>query len=258
MKRLFFLLIVILGIHSAYGKCAMSGMQFYPDQNEISLNSLFIIEGYAISQKTVESFKDRKVFLESDDGDEVELELLEIRQGQMQLMQAIFRPTSKLKPNTVYRPKYENQSEGESIEMKRWNSEKNESEPVQWKTSSREKKSKLNPNLALEFEKNELKHYGCGPASYAIFDIKNANESEVWYKTEVAEIETNTSTTFYLFERFGQVSVGHGMCAGGFTFQESHKYKVRFTPMNSDGESLETTDWIPFDSPYQKMFYPFP
>ena len=40
------------------------------------------------------------------------------------------------------------------------------------------------------------------------------------------------------------------MCAGAFTFSEKGKYKVRFTPMNTNGKSLETTDWITFESPY--------
>ncbi len=257
MKRLFFILFLILGIHSAQAECSMSGMRFYPIQKEIGLNSLFILEGYAMSQKTVVSFKDRKIYLESDKGEEVELELLEVYEGQMNLTQAVFRPKSKLKPNTLYSPKYENETERESLEMKRWNDEIKQNEKVEWRTSSRAKVSKLNRKLGLEFIKNELNHYGCGPASYAVFDIINADESEAWFKTEVVEIETNTLTTFYLVERMGNVEVGHGMCSGGFKFKDSHQYKVRFTAMNSDGDSLETTDWVEFDSPYQKMKNPF-
>ena len=70
----------------------MSGMQFFPKNRNISLNSLFIIQGYSMSEETVESFREREVYLVSESGELVLLTLQEILKGQMSLTQAIFKP----------------------------------------------------------------------------------------------------------------------------------------------------------------------
>jgi hypothetical protein len=66
----------------------------------------------------------------------------------------------------------------------------------------------------------------------------------------VIELSTNKKTTFYLTEWENKLNVGRGMCSGAFVFKDQGKYKVRFTPTNSDGESIQTTEWKIFDSPF--------
>lgn len=159
----------------------MSGMQFYPEQKEISLNPMFIIQGYSSSQKTVNSFKERTIYLESEKGELIELNLLKILKGQMSLTQAIFKPSKELKPYTTYFLKYSDQTENEGREMMQYNREKNEREKVYWRTTNKKTTETLNANLIIEFEKTEVMLYGCGPSANAIFKIKNKSESEIWY-----------------------------------------------------------------------------
>ena len=47
-----------------------------------------------------------------------------------------------------------------------------------------------------------------------------------------------------------KLKVGHGMCSGAFIFKQKGKYKVRFTPMNIDGQELTKTEWKTFESPF--------
>lgn len=250
MKKTFLFLLFSFVIQLAFSDCLMSGMEFFPKQKEISLHSNFIIQGYAMSQKTINSFKERKIYLESKDGDLIELTLQEILKGQMALTQAIFKPSKKLEPNTFYFLKYTNQTESEIQEMKQWNSEKKEMEYVYWKTTDKKFLPTLNPEMKVEFEKTEVVQYGCGPSANAIFNIKNKTETEIWYKTEVIELSTNIKTTFYIGEWKGKLNVGHDMCSGAFIYKHKGKYKVRFTPMNTDGKPLKTTKWKVFESPY--------
>lgn len=257
MKKITFLLLLTFGIKSAFADCGISGMSFLPETKEISLNSMFIIQGYAFSQKTINTFKDRTIFLESESGEIIELNVQEILKGQMELTQAILCPLTELKPNTKYFLKYSKQTERESNEMRHWNSDKNEYEKVYWKTTDKKSLDTLNSNLTLEFDKTKVIHYGCGPDANAIFNVKNKSSSEVWYKTEVVDIKTNEQTTYYIKEWNEQLHVGHGMCAGAFTFNNKGKYKVRFTPMNTDGKSLKTTEWETFDSPFMNDKSPF-
>ncbi|WP_299212257.1 hypothetical protein [uncultured Aquimarina sp.] len=250
MKKIIFILFLTFGIKSAFAECSSIGMQFFPETKEIGLHSMFIIQGYALSQETINSFKNRVVYLESEGGELVVLNLQEILKGQMKLTQAIFCPSKELKPNTTYYLKYADQTEQEINQMKQWNPEKKESERVFWKTTEKKSLASLNLNLSLEFENTEVTRYGCGPSVNAIFKIKNKSASETWYKTEVMNLSTNSKTTFYKKERNGRLYIGHGMCSGAFTFDRKGKYKVRFTPMNIDGKSLKTTEWKTFDSPF--------
>ena len=253
MKKIILLLFLTFGIKSAYADCFMcsgSGMEFFPSTKEISLNSTFIIQGYAFSQKTINNFKNRVIYMESENGEMIKLNLQEILKGQMQLTQAIFRPISELKSNTTYFLKYSDQTENEGREMIQYNREKKEREKIYWKTTNKKVLETLNSNLNIEFEKTEIIHYGCGPSVYAIFNIKNKSKNEIWYKTEVIDLKTNNKKVFYIKEWNGKLNVGHGMCAGAFTYNNKGKYKVRFTPMNTDGKSLKTTNWEIFESPF--------
>ncbi|GGZ88630.1 hypothetical protein GCM10007028_28340 [Algibacter mikhailovii] len=211
---------------------------------------MFIIQGYAFSQKTINTFRDRTIYLESENREIIKLNVKEILNGQMDLTQAILCPLTELKPYTKYYLKYSNQTEKESNEMRHWNSDKKEYEKVFWKTTNKKSWATLSSNLTLEFDKTEVIHYGCGPSAKAIFNIKNKSSSEVWYKTEVIDIKTNKQTTFYIKEWNNRLHVGHGMCAGAFTFHNKGNYKVRFTPSNIDGKSLKATKWFTFDSPF--------
>jgi hypothetical protein len=250
MKKIILIFLLTFGIKSTYADCSSSGMSFFPSTKEISLNSKFIIQGYSFSQKTINSFKTRTIYLESENGELIELELQELLKGQMQLTQAFFCPISELKPNTTYFLKYSDQTENEEREMTQYNREKKEREKVYWKTTEKKALENLNSNLKVEFENTEVMHYGCGPSANAIFNVKNKSGSEIWYKTELVEINTNKKTVYYIKEWNETLNVGHGMCSGAFTFNRKGKYKVRFTPMNTDGKSLKTTDWKTFESPF--------
>jgi len=235
----------------------MSGMEFFPEQKEISLNSMFIIQGYAFSQETISSFSERKIYLESNKGELIELNLQEILRGQKQLTQAIFCLSSELKPNTQYFLKYTDQTESEGREMMRYNRETHESEKVYWKTTDKKTLKTLHSTMSIEFEKTEVILSGCGPSAYAIFNVKNKSDFEVWYKTEVIDLNTNCKKVFYIQELDGKLNVGHDMCAGAFTYDYKSKYKVRFTAMNTDGKSLPKTEWKTFESPFVNDKYPF-
>ena len=250
MKKFFLLFFFTIGLYSASAECGMDGMQFFPEKRNISLNSMFIIQGYSLSEKTINSFKNRTVYLESKDGELIKLNLLEILKGQMSLMQAIFKPEKELDPNNIYFLKYSEQTENETRDMMQWNSETKQSEKVFWRTTDKKSIELLNPNLSIKYQKTEVVHYGCGPSANAIFGINNKSNSEIWYKTEMVNLTTKEKTIYYIQGWNGKLNVGHGMCSGAFTFNRRGKYKVRFTPMNIDGNSLSTTEWKIFESPF--------
>ena len=251
MKTLL-LITIVFGLNTANADCSSSGLYFFPQQKEISLNSMFLISGYYNSQKTIEKFKDRKIYLTSDNGEKIELILQNIYVGQMHLTQAFFKPINKLSPNTIYFLQYENQTDAEKEDFEQWNSTKKLREKVNWITTDSKNTQPLNLDLGIEYNKSEVTPFGCGPAAYAIFTLKNRKPGEVWSKTEVVNISTGKQTTYILPVANETLSVGHGMCSGAFSYEPTGQYKVRFTLMNIDGKALVPTNWITFDSPFMK------
>ena len=256
MKKFIPSLFLIFSANAIFASC-ISTMTFYPRQKEISLNSMFIIEGYLSCQETINSFKKRKVYLESENGEMTELILQQILKGEADITQALFKPSEALKPNTIYSLKYADQTELEEKQMSRYNSSKKEWEKTYWKTTDKKSMPALDPTLSIKFRNTEFEMFGCGPNSFAVFRIENKPENEVWYKTEVVEIATNKSTVYYIEDKEDRLEVGRDMCGGAFKYLGKGKYKVRFTPMNTDGEALKTTGWTTFDNPskHYKEFY---
>lgn len=258
MKNTFLIIILLFAIQQASAECAMSGITYYPDQSTISQNPMFIVEGYSFSQKVIKSFEnDRTAYLESEDGEKIDLVLREILIGQMGLTQAIFKPEKELKLNKKYFLKFTHLADKENYkELTRYNRETKKHEPVAWKVS-RKQTEELNENLELKFEQTDVQYYGCGPAAYAVFQPHNSSELEIWYEAEVYDEKTKTSTIYIIKTWEGKLQVGHGMCSGGFTFNKDGNYKVRFTPMNIDGKKLATTEWKSFESPFKNSKNPW-
>ncbi|SHG11417.1 hypothetical protein SAMN05444483_1054 [Salegentibacter echinorum] len=238
MKNTILLLFLLFTIHQSSAECAMSGFTYYPEHSAISQNSIFIIEGYSFSQKVINSFKnDREAYLQSEDGEKIDLILKEILIGQMSLTQATFKPAEKLELNKKYFLKFTHLTNKENYnELTRYNRETKEHEPVAWKVTDNNTEE-LSDDLSLKFEKTDVQYYGCGPAAYAVFQPQNSSDLEIWYRTEVYDEKTKTSTIYIIKTWKEKLQVGHGMCSGGFTFSKDGDYKVRFTPMNIDGKN---------------------
>jgi hypothetical protein len=247
MKIYLTILLFFLSLHSTFAKCANGGFQFYPEQKEIGMNSMFIIQGYGASQKLIVEFEETKMFLISKNGELIELKLQELFKGKKGLTQAIFKPSKELEPNTKYYLKHPDNS----IEyFTQWNSERKKREKVYWKTNDLKTFETLDSNLKIEFEKTKVIYYGCGPSVNAIFKTSTSSESEIWYKTEVYNMTDNSTEIYFIKDSNRILNVGHGMCGGAFDFDRTSKYKVRFTPMNIDGNKTTTTEWFEFENPY--------
>ena len=245
MQKIAILFLILLYSNQAFSECNFRGIDFFPEQKEITINSMFIIQGYHISQSIISSFKNRPVYLISENNDSTELILQETLTSAQYITQAIFFPSKELKPQTTYYIKFSGQTEEETKLIN--NYQKNRT--IYWTTTNKRTKNISDDNIKIKLKKTEVIPYGCGPSVNAIFKVHNEPTSKVWYKTEVICIETNSKETFYIKQYDGYLSVGHGMCNGAFSFQKSLHYQVKFTPINTNGQKLKISDWYYFDSP---------
>jgi hypothetical protein len=224
---------------------------------------LVLIPGHTNIEKIIELNKTSEVILTSlnkkypvyleSEGHKVKLNVKSTYKGLFELTQAILEPDEKLIAGRTYQLKIDKLDEFESSLVSRWNSELGKDEPITWKVdggTDTETPELLNiPELV---DKRTI-HYGCGPAIYADFKIQAKDESELLVKTELVDLESGESTTYFLnFDDTDTLSVGHGMCSGAFDYKENGKYKVRFSLMDICGnENEKWTAWIEFDSPFE-------
>lgn len=253
MKIILTILVGILLTGQTFAKCASSGIWAFPQNGVIKQNSWIMIEGYATSQKIINSLnQDYPIYLESK-GHKVKLNVTSIFKGQFQLTQAILTPDEKLISSRTYTLKIDNLDKHEKTLLTKWNSDTNEKEPITWEVEgATDTEAPVLSNQSGLVNKRTV-HYGCGPAIYADFKIQTRDESDVLVKTELVDLESGESTTYFLsINDSDTLSVGHGMCSGAFDYKENRKYKVRFSLMDICGnENNKWTDWIEFESPFE-------
>jgi hypothetical protein len=253
MRYLLFIIFSLSISSEVLADCSSSGIWAYPSTNELNQNSIIVVEGYAISQRVIDSLNvGYHIYLESGK-QKIELEVIETCKGMFSVTQALLRPKSVPTKGNTYNLKISNLDDWEERSLTKWNSEKKEYEPIAWKVSS--KVDNENPKWITEpklVDKTTI-WYGCGPAVYAVFDLKISDSSHSLIKTELYNINTKESNTYYLtLNDDGKLNVGHGMCSGAFDFQERQQYKIRFSLTDVSGNSNnKLTDWINFDSPYE-------
>lgn len=251
MKKLLILVFITFYGFSLFAKCGMSGIWVFPNGNEIAKNSMFVIEGYAMSQKTIKRLEyGNQAFLESENHI-VKLNLKDIYVGGFGLTQAILKLEEDLIVGNEYTLKIDSLSRYDNLYKR-----DAYGKPISWKVKNETDtkkpfwKSEIRPKL---LNTSYIK-FGCGPEVFAHFQVKINDASETLVKTEVMNLKTKESTIYYLNSRDGKISVGHGMCSGAFALNKNGKYQVRFDLMDASGNSYgKWSEWTKIDNFSTKM-----
>lgn len=236
MKKIITIQLLLLLSYSAIGKCLSESLTFWPNNKEININSVFLIDGYGRSQEIVHGLgKAHKVFLKSDK-EEIELIVTQVNVGLYQLTQAILRPKTKLTPNTVYKLVIKGIN---SDKIKKYNTETHKHEDVIWTTTNEvDNQPPTWTSLPTEFDKS-YHEYGCGPATYVDFKFEAKETSELLFK--VTLLSDDTETVYYIQSQDKLIKVGHGMCSGAFNFNQGRKYSINIDLMDSSGNVTKWT-----------------
>ncbi|MFK7907130.1 MAG: hypothetical protein AB8B69_18485 [Chitinophagales bacterium] len=257
MKKLALTLFLLSLSISVFSICAPKEIEFFPHTNAVSPNSLISIEGYGKVQGIVNELGELYPIYLKCGNFEIELELIENCVSQGGRTRVVFRPTSQWVAGGRHELVVENLKPKDKRLFERRNTN-GEAFPISWGVTKNMDKS---PPQWLQ--KPKLKDtfwidYGCGPASYALFDYELKDDSQVLIKTEVLDLHTNDSTVYYLQREINdtQLKVGHEMCGGAFRFKKNHNYKVRFELMDACGNVTGVwTDWVEFESPENKAVW---
>ena len=233
MKILIIILFTIASGFYASGKCASSGMDFWPKSKVIKQNSIFIIDGIYESQEIIKGLGAKhKVYLKGK-GEKIELKVSQIYKGDLSVTQAVLKPTELLKAGVVYELKIDNLPKGSDL-LVRYN-EDYEKEKIVWEVEEGTDTAVPEWGKKPELKSKEYEELGCGPVSYLKFAYSVVDDSEVIFKTSVKNLTTGRSSTFFITSYEDLILVGHGMCTGAFTFDDGKKFEVHISIMDASG-----------------------
>jgi len=233
MRQTLTLLIGLFWTVSLYADCLGDGLYVFPTGNTIRQNSIFVLDAYAHSQNIIARLnKKHPIYLRSGEK-KVMLIVRQICVGQFDLTQAILVPESQLESGLEYELLIDSLPQSESL--KRYNRKTKEYELIKFKVVAgididkpvlTSKPKEIDKSYAL---------FGCGPAMSVNFDFPVLDSSEVLIKTTVKNVKSGVETTYYIQPDNNQISVGHGMCSGAFTFDDSNDYEIEFSFMDASG-----------------------
>ena len=210
-----------------------------------------MLVGYFRSESIIDSLNHSYPIYLLSDKHKVRLNVKTINKGDFGLTQAILILDETLAPGETYVLTIDNLDEDSNNQLTRWNARLRKMEPIAWVVV--EGIDLLKPKLksAPKLIKDKTNLYGCGPSVFVEFKLSVDEESLVLIKTELVEISSGKSTIYYLpLSESSKLNVGHGMCSGAFKYKREKSYKIRFSPIDINGNDSDTwTEWIAFESP---------
>jgi hypothetical protein len=252
MKQLLSIILVLWATIQVTAKCLWAGITVFPSGNTIKQNSIFVIEGYAESQKVILGLNTiYPIYLKSGNA-KIKLLVTNTYVGQLHLVQAILKPDAQLEAGVEYTMYIDSLPDFEYIKKYNYHLEKDQ--VAKYKVLVENDTDKPVLIEKPRKQKKEYILYGCGPAINAIFSYPVKDSSQVMVKTTVKNLKTGIETTYFIKpDEEDGIHVGHGMCGGAFTFKNGRRYEVEFSFMDASGN---TTAWkgkrIKFTRPRKK------
>jgi hypothetical protein len=240
MKILLTIIISLFGTLTVFAKCTSKGLWVFPKGQTIKQNSIFVLDGYAESQKIIlELNKKHNIYLKSGNK-KIKLLVIEVCVGQFRMTQALLKPETELEAGIEYimhiddLPKYES--------FNRFNKLTHKYEPVTYKVLDEKDNEKPQfKAMPTELYKT-LVSFGCGPSTHVVFSSPVKDSSDIIVKTTLKDLKTGKETTYYIQPDGDKIKVGHGMCSGAFDFEKnSNNFEVEFSFLDASGN---LTPWI--------------
>ena len=211
-------------------------MEFWPASTTIYENSLFVIDGYHLSNKIIVQLNQKYPIYLTSGNLKVELKIKEITFGEAGLTQVVLLPVKEIIPGNEYQLNIDNIPSIDMPFINHWNPETEKYEFPTWKVIKgrdiQTPRWKIRPN---EVKKTYVQ-YGCGPESYVYFNFQALDQSEILIRTSVTSLISNKTIICYLRPDKNEVlKVGRGMCGGAFSFEDGEKFEVTFDIMDASG-----------------------
>lgn len=248
MNRLNVLLTILLSFlcaTSAHAMCGSSRLTVFPSGQAIGRHPIFVLEGYANSQKVITGLNNQYAIYLQSGKIKVRLMVKDVYVGDFRLTQALLYPESVLTVGLEYTLHIDSLPDSEHVHrLKRYVD--SVSYTVVPETDTQSPRLFSQPEVITKM----LSYFGCGPATHVVFSNPAIDESEIIVKTTVRNVHSGKKTTYLVVPDSSKIFVGHGMCSGAFYFDSTDEYEVEFTFMDAAGNSTPwSTERIRFTKP---------
>ena len=239
-------IVFFIGFKS-FADCGGGGLTAFPHSGKIRKNCVFVVDGYASSQKVIQGLtKKFPVYLKSG-SEQIPLKVLEICVGDFYMTQAILKPEKPLTSGKEYQLIIENLPGHNQLSV--YNPKTHKSDPISYfVTDASDTDAPVWTQKPKEKDKS-LVHFGCGPSIHVNFKLNVKEESDFLIRTTVKNVKTGSETTYYIGSEDNVLSIGHGMCSGAFDFDDSVNYEAKFAVMDFSGNVSGETEWVAFTKP---------
>ena len=248
MKQLLTFIIGLFCTANVYADCAGNGLWVFPRGNNIKQNTIFVIDGFAESQKIILQLnKKHNIYLKNGQK-KIKLLTTETYVGQFFITQAVLKPETELEVGLEYTMHIDNLPEFENFN--KYNNKAHEYEPITYKVVAEKDFEKPQISSKPKELQKQLAHFGCGPSIHVVFSNPAKDKSDIIIKTTVKNLKTKKETTYYIEPDGEKIKIGHGMCSGAFNFEDGNNYEVEFSFMDASGNLTGWTgDRIKFTKP---------
>ncbi|WP_131725534.1 MULTISPECIES: hypothetical protein [unclassified Chryseobacterium] len=243
MKKLILLLVILTFNFSAKAECSFSGINVWPNQQNIAPNSIFVVEGYAQSQELILQLNKKNRIYLTGNAVRIPLKVLRILKGQFGLTQAILQPERELQTGKTYELQIGGLGEYEKQDYK----------VAKWTVSSKKDLDKPVWECLPIYNSRSYTSFGCGPEMHVNFCGIFKDNSPTLIYAKVFNRKNKTHSDYFLTSEGQNISIGHGMCSGAFAFDKDTDYEVQFGLMDASGnENMKLTEPVKFTSPTSK------
>ncbi len=263
LKSLFLMLFLAFFVYQTKADCLGSGFMSFVVQNDSKQMPIIVFQGYAGSQPVIFELNKKYPIYLKNGKKQIKLIVKEINIGQFMLTQAILMPEEKLVIGKEYVVIIDNLPEEQKLN--RFDQKIPANQVIKFVAGAGKDMNKDTKTLFASNPKEVSKDFimfGCGPAMHVTFDLTNKNATtvttvttELLVKTTVKNLKTGKESTYYLPTSNNQVSIGHGMCEGAFTFDvaSGYEYEVKFAITDfSKNTQIWESEKVKFTSPTEK------
>ncbi|MDH4471040.1 MAG: hypothetical protein QE487_00445 [Fluviicola sp.] len=222
------------------GFCTSRGISVFPSGKTIRPNTIFVVEGYSLSQGVIEKLGTTYPVYLINGKTKIRLTVKETLKGGYLLTQAVLIPERPPKKGVRYTFVIENLPKEEE-KLTVWDENLGKDVAIAFDVIGNNDLIKpIFTAVPQEIDKKNVM-YGCGPEVWVRFSCLVNDSSEVLIKATVKSLTTNDSASYYLDHGDSSLFIGHSMCSGAFLLNQGDLYQVTFMLIDASGN---TTEWV--------------
>jgi hypothetical protein len=229
-------LCMVLTYNTIWADCSGNGIQIWPSAETIVPDQVFMFQGYFMDQSLAQQLDATYPIWLVSGAERIRLEVLEVCEGEFYLTQAILKPVQRLQSGKTYQLIVEHLDDPKRIQV--WNAKHKKYMAPAWTVAGVSALTKPRWTSAPVEVDRFFIGYGCGPSKGVVFKIPTDAVTALRVRVSVKGLSQESWTHYYLEVEEGNVTIGHGMCAGAFRLDRDERLEAKFALVDAAGATV--------------------